>query len=905
MNRETILVVDDAPQITELLAQHFLPQLGYETLVAYDGKTALEIVRRQRPDLMLLDLQLPDITGLDVLRQLASEDLSISTIFVTAYGSERVAVEALRLGVQDYLTKPVDLDLLKVVIAHALTQNRLRRERARLTARLNQQVTQLTVLSKVGRSVTSILKLDEVLRRIVEAGVYLTKAEEGLLALLDKGSDQLYLRATKNLNQDEIETLHLKISDPLLGSVVRTGRPLCMSLASGGQPIKLSTGFLMQSLLLVPLRSKGQILGVLLVGNRVSDQDFSKTDETLLASLADYAAVAIENARLYTETGQQLEELEMLVEAGQMVLSTLALNERLMHILKGIVARMGIQAGFILLLDEQTDELVFEAVVGPKANKVGGLRLSSGRGVAGQVARQGESLLIPDVRQLSEFDRSIDELIGLVVRSLICVPLQVQGQVIGVIEVLNKESGHFDRADLRLLEMMARFASLAIENARLYEAERTRRRIANTLQEMSQIIGSTLQLDQVLRLILEELEKVLDFHAAVLLLVDEARDELYIREWKGHPEDVEELHLPLSGEQGIATYVARTGQPLHVPDKAEDERYVDSDLSGGAVLAAPLKVKGKVIGVLSAESEMPNAYDADDLDLLAAFANHAAIAIDNARLYDEATRRAAEATAYARELESLHQQERQLRESLSRLRSTFLNAIGHELTTPITVMIQSLETLVDPRHGTLNEGQKEIVETLHQQTAHLQHMIGGLVSFAGFAAKQDDLNFRPTSLDVVLDDALQLVLFKAQRREVQLEDRRPDNLPVLAVDEKRLSEALVNLLDNAIRVSPSSTSVILSGAVHSNKVEISVQDFGPGIPEEEKIHIWDGLIQINRSLQRGLEGLGLGLAMTRYIVEMHGGTVSLESVQGRGSTFTIALPRKRKVTGMLPPLLEE
>lgn len=308
MSDETILVVDDNRKVADFMAGSLLPSLGYQTLVAYDGKSALKIVRARQLSLLLLDLQLPDTTGLELLRQLTQEGLSVPTILTTAHGSEDVAVDAFRLGVQDYLIKPVDSDVLNAAITRALTATRLSRETTRLTALLKDQVSWLTGLIKVGQSVTSSLKLDEVLRRIVEAGVHLTRAEEGFLALLDEQSEQLYLRAVKNIDEEKAKNIRIPITDTLVGSVLKSRRPLRISEDSNRPHIKVSTGFLVHSLIHVPLLSKGKPLGVLSVDNHGKKASFSERDETLLTSLADYAAVAIENASLYLQAQQEINE---------------------------------------------------------------------------------------------------------------------------------------------------------------------------------------------------------------------------------------------------------------------------------------------------------------------------------------------------------------------------------------------------------------------------------------------------------------------------------------------------------------------------------------------------------------------------------------------------------------------
>jgi diguanylate cyclase (GGDEF)-like protein/PAS domain S-box-containing protein len=317
MSHEIILVVDDNRQISDFLAETVLPGLGYEVMVARDANTAIKIVKQHRAnlDLMLLDLQLPDLTGLDLLRRLAKDGYHIPTILMTGHGSEQVAAEAFRLGVHDYLSKPLDETLLTDAITRALSESRLQREKTILNSQLEEQVAWLTSLSKVGQSVTSTLELGEVLVRIVEAGVSLTNAEEGFLALLEKETGLLYLRAVKNMDEDSIKTLRIPIADSLVGQVIKSKRPLRAIEPSLKAPLKVSTGYLVHSLLHVPILSKGVPLGVLSVTNRKNDIPFKEKDEVVLSSLAAYAAVALENADLYQQARQEIAERQRVEDA--------------------------------------------------------------------------------------------------------------------------------------------------------------------------------------------------------------------------------------------------------------------------------------------------------------------------------------------------------------------------------------------------------------------------------------------------------------------------------------------------------------------------------------------------------------------------------------------------------------
>jgi signal transduction histidine kinase len=298
-----------------------------------------------------------------------------------------------------------------------------------------------------------------------------------------------------------------------------------------------------------------------------------------------------------------------------------------------------------------------------------------------------------------------------------------------------------------------------------------------------------------------------------------------------------------------------------------------------------------VMGVLSVDNRLSGrAFGEADEALMLALADLAVIALDNARLYKEAEQRAEQALVYAQDLREVYKREKQQRQAMDRLRFSFLNVIGHELKTPVANIAQALEAVKDPRWGALNEKQHELMDALEKQSLYLGHLIEGLVDFAAFTAKQGALQQRLADLAPIIQQALQLALFKAQQKKVTVEGQVEDDLPPLFIDPGRVEEALNQLLDNAIKFNRQGGRVELRAVAAVGAVKVSVRDTGLGIPPAELDSIWGGFFQVGRKMEFGLEGLGLGLALTRYIVEAHGGTVEVESELEVGSTFTITLP---------------
>ncbi len=308
---ELVLVVDDNQEIISFLVNTVLPHCGYQGAAATSGTQALSVINQKHPDVILLDIELPDVTGLDLVEQLRRQGVKTPIIIMTAHGSEEAAVRALRLGVRDYLIKPFSADQVAAAIEGALYLTRLEEEKEQLTRQLKQRVQELTTLERIGKSVAAILDLDTLLNRIVEAGVFITRADEGFLLLLDEEASELYLRAAKNLGEKHARLMRLKVKDNLLGQVVRSGQPLRLGDGENAEgKLKVATGYLVRALLHVPLVVRDRVIGVLSVDNRTTRRAFSQNDLERLSALADYAAIALQNAWLYGALKERAAQIE-------------------------------------------------------------------------------------------------------------------------------------------------------------------------------------------------------------------------------------------------------------------------------------------------------------------------------------------------------------------------------------------------------------------------------------------------------------------------------------------------------------------------------------------------------------------------------------------------------------------
>jgi len=432
MAGERVLIIDDREENVEFVVDYVLKPHGYQPLVAYDGLEGLRLAQSERPDLILLDMNMPKLTGIEVLEALQREGIQIPVILMTFHGSETLAVAAFRLGIKDYILKPFQVEEMLEAIERALTEVRLRRERDELMARLmntnrllEQRVKELNTLFGIGKSVTALLDLDKLLGRLVEAAVYLTNAEEGSLLLVDPQTEELYMVAAQGFDERMARSFRLRVEDSLAGAVVKSGKPIVLN---GDETRRIKTAYLVKSLIYVPLKVKNRVSGVLGVDNRQTERPFTQHDIRLLSALADYAAIALENARLFGEVESERTKLAtVLGSTEEPVLVTTGRDNRV--VLANAAARRAFNLGAIvveghpladLIDNQQLVNFVADAPETGPARK-SEISLDDGRTLYATltpIPGVGRAVIMQDITHLKELDQMKTEFVSTVSHDL-------------------------------------------------------------------------------------------------------------------------------------------------------------------------------------------------------------------------------------------------------------------------------------------------------------------------------------------------------------------------------------------------------------------------------------------------------------------------------------------------------
>jgi signal transduction histidine kinase len=755
-------------------------------------------------------------------------------------------------------------------------------ERAQVIADLERRVHEMNVLARIAEGINVTLDFDDILELIYAQTNLLIPARDYAVTLLNRAANTVYhafyLQNDERLQSQEQRPL--PEGRGLEQIILRTRKAI---VTDDYERECRNRGVLpalegIYAWIGVPLNAGAETIGVFSLGSR--DLSVVYTDEQLrlMQAIADQAAGAIVKASLYDESRRRTRQLSTLNEVLRDLGSTLDIDALLNRILKNAADILDCQAGSLFLLDQDTGELVFQVTHGPVASNLIGQRLPPGTGVVGKAVASRAPVIANDVLRNKDWFGKPDEQTGFRTEALLVVPMIIKERVIGVIEVINKRNGMpFVIADQELLAAFAAQAAVAYENARLYtltdQALAARVEELSVMQRIDRELNASLDVERAMRITLQWAMRQSRAEAGLVGVLEE--QELRVMAAEGYTRELpglaENPRLPLS----IVSFnkSIQSGQPqVTSSGAARDHGFLLEHARSQVVI--PIRRETQVVGLLALESLEPGIGSDEALGFLARLSDHASIAISNAQLY----------TAV---------------QLANQAKSDFISMVSHELKTPMTSIRGYTDLLSAGVVGTVNDNQANFLTTIRSNVDRMQVLVSDLTDVARIEAGRLRLSFQAVSLPEAVQEVVRSVQAQANEKKQVLHLNVPSDLPAVWADRGRLIQILVNLVSNAIKYSPAEAQVFIDAEGSENLwdsegasmvVHLSVRDTGYGIAPEDQKKIFQKFFRSDDQEVRNVTGTGLGLNITRYLVEMQGGKIWFESEFRQGTTFHFTVP---------------
>ncbi len=795
-------------------------------------------------------------------------------LFVALPGEEKpVGWLALGTPLSGNVYTPKDLDFLD----RLSDQSSVAISRVQTVVDLERRVQEMNALTRVSQGVNVTLTFDDVLELIFAQTSQIIPSSLFHMTLYNKAANYFYYGFRVDDN-DRITSLENQPLPPSLGlgqEIIRRGRPIltqdylrecqARNITPSVQGVYAWMG--------VPLNSGAETIGSLSVGSRDATVTYTTAQLGLLQAIADQTVGAIVKARLLQETQQRAHQLSTLNEITRQLTSTLEQEPLLRNILENAVNILNCEAGTLFLMDEPTGDLVFRVTAGPVAGNLLGQRLPAGTGIVGRAVQLRAPVIENDGQRSTNRYEALDKQTGFTSRSLLAVPMQIKDRVLGVIEVINRKDGlPFVEDDQNLLTAFAGQAAVAIENARL---------LASTDEELTARVEEL----QVMGRIVRELNASLEVKRAMRTTLEWAMRRSNAE--AGLIGMIEGNHLRLMAHQGyddILTSETESEMPLELPAlRSAIESGQPSQISlvsNGAKgilpiahtqIIVPIRREAQVIGLILLESTSDSQ---GNLTFLNQLSDSAAIAIANAQLYDEVQR-------------------------ANLAKSDFVSFVAHELKNPMTSIKGYTELLAAGTVGQINEMQANFLSTIRSNVERMSALVSDLNDNAKIEANRLRLDFKPVEVGEIVDEVLRSTKRQVDDKRQEIELHLAPSLPAVWADRLRVGQVLTNLISNAHKYTPESGKILVGAEATNNQwdpegakrvVHLWVRDNGIGIGVEDQGKIFQKFFRSDDSKAREVPGTGLGLNITKSLVEMQGGRIWFDSEFRKGTTFHFTIP---------------
>lgn len=490
----------------------------------------------------------------------------------------------------------------------------------------------LRIFSKIDSILGSSYSLKRVIRRLYQELSKVMDTDNFYLAIYDRDENMVHF-AIYTIDGKEVPVASRLLSKGLTEYIIRTKRPLrinknvrLMCKKFGIKPIGRNA----KSWLGVPMIYKGNVEGVINIQDYDREEAYSAEDESFLMGIASRAATVVANTRLLEDEMRRAKELELMNQIAHRLTRSLKIEDICESVTQSIIKKFT-NFNVSIFLNVQGKTVLKKLSKGFSVEVPRNLTLPFGEGIVGVVAQTGKMVVANDVRKVEKYQAYGQSS----TRSEIAIPLKMSQKTIGVLNIECNELNGFNRNSVRILELIADRLSVALHNARLYEDATNHAKELAVSFTIAKSLISTLELDDVLNKILDVIKKNFGFANIAILLLDQKKKELYIRAADGYSAYIMKSTRLKVGEHGICGRVASTGELFYAADVRKVPFYVKGKKSIRSEAAIPLTIRGEIIGVLDIESEELDAFSERDLRLFSVFASQAAVAIENARLFDE------------------------------------------------------------------------------------------------------------------------------------------------------------------------------------------------------------------------------------------------------------------------------
>ncbi len=768
-------------------------------------------------------------------------------------------------------------------------QTAIAMDNARLFEQTKAALLETRALYRTSSSLITQKNVEDILQTLVDEVVEALAADGATVVTMDVEASRVKSFVAGGPGSDQVVAVSFnELWNGLTGWALRERKP---ALSPKGQPDPREDKRAQKrrkeancgSIIVAPLVYRDKPLGTMTVMNRPDQRDFTEKDVELMMAFANQAAAALENSRLIDETQHRANRLAGAAEVARHA-TAITDREQLLEVVVDLIReQFGFRLASVFLVDEAREELYpVAATEGFWEVIPDGYRQSIGWGAMGKAAESGKPVLITDVSESTVARRVGDWLSP----SSLSVPIQMGGEVLGVLEVEGDTVSAFDENDQLALEIIADQIAIAYQNAELLSETRSRVTDLQLLHDVSLAAASSSHVQETLQAAVEALAAAWTETQIAIQLIDKESGMLRTKASVGYPaKRAEDMDLPLGA--GITGWVAEHGGPVLSPNVREDRRYYEVNRATQSELCVPLSAGSGIIGTLNVESAEIDAFSLDDQRLLTTLASNLAMLIERARLFEEIEEARGELESRAEALEAANAR----LQELDRLKSEFLATMSHELRTPLNSVIGFSEVLMDGLLGEMPPDQQECVESIYTSGEHLLALINDVLDLSKIEAGHMELAVEPVDVRELVEDVKKTVRAMVEEKSQTFAVELEDGLPPLRADRVRLRQVLLNLLSNAHKFTSEKGEITLSCRLADKAtMAFSVTDTGMGIKPEDQAIIFDEFRQASGSAGREVEGTGLGLAISKHLVEMHDGSIWLESEYGAGATFSFLVP---------------